>query len=324
MDNSICGISIIVPVYKAENYLDRCIESLLKQSFNDYEIILVDDGSPDSSGEICDRYAQEHNNIYVIHTENRGVGAARQCGLDNARGKYVIHADPDDWVEKDMLTTLYRTAEECNADMVICDYYVNDFTTGSNLLIKQSPYSLKADEVLKEMLHRLHGSCWNKLVRRKCFADFNITFPTEFSLNEDLYINLSLLKNDISIAYVPEAFYHYSVGLNNNSIVKSSNYSIQTFKEDLNKRRQFLEMMVNHKYYNEVNMCITFGLVARAYNSGFFSSHDFRINMYPFRNEVLENKYYSCLTRIKLYLSCIGLYGPLYKMSHLKNRYGSK
>ena len=90
-------ISIIVAVYKAESCLRRCVDSLLAQTFQDYEILLVDDGSPDRSGEICDEYARKDNRVRVFHKENGGVASARQCGMNNARGEYVIHADPDEY-----------------------------------------------------------------------------------------------------------------------------------------------------------------------------------------------------------------------------------
>lgn len=101
-------ISIIVPVYKAETYLHRCVDSILAQTFTDWELILVDDGSPDQSGKICDEYAKKDQRVKVIHKENGGVSSARQRGLDESVGEYTIHADPDDWVEPEMLDELYN------------------------------------------------------------------------------------------------------------------------------------------------------------------------------------------------------------------------
>ncbi len=101
------AVSVIVPVYKAENYLCHCVDSLLAQTFPDFEILLIDDGSPDHSGDICDEYARKDSRVRVFHKENEGVSSTRQCGIDNAKGEYTIHADPDDWVEPDMLDELY-------------------------------------------------------------------------------------------------------------------------------------------------------------------------------------------------------------------------
>ena len=113
--NSNPKISIIVPVYNAEKYIQRCVSSLLSQTFSDFEIILVDDGSTDNSGVICDEYAQTDSRLYSYHKQNGGVSSARQYGLKRAVGEYVIHADPDDWVENDMFEVMYSKAIEDNA-----------------------------------------------------------------------------------------------------------------------------------------------------------------------------------------------------------------
>ena len=105
-------ISVIVPVYKAEAYLHRCIDSLLAQTFFDFEILLVDDGSPDRSGEICAEYARKDRRVRVFRKNNGGVSSARQCGIDNVVGEYSIHVDPDDWVEPTMLEELYEKAKK--------------------------------------------------------------------------------------------------------------------------------------------------------------------------------------------------------------------
>ena len=105
-------VSIIVAVYKAEEYLRRCLDSLVNQTFEDYEVLLVDDGSPDNSGYICDAYAERYPFVQVIHKANGGLASARQCGIDHARGEYTIHVDADDWVEPDMLESLYWKAKE--------------------------------------------------------------------------------------------------------------------------------------------------------------------------------------------------------------------
>ena len=166
-------VSIIVPVYKAEKYLHRCIDSILSQSFTDWELILVDDGSPDSSGAICDEYAQKDARIQVIHKVNGGVSNARQSGMDIAKGEYVIHADPDDWVETNMLEELYGKAKEEDADMVICDF-IYEYAAGPKYH-RQNIESLDSRSVLKQLLlQQLHGSCCNKLVKRVCYNKWGI------------------------------------------------------------------------------------------------------------------------------------------------------
>lgn len=211
-------ISVIVPVYKAEAYLHRCVDSLLAQTFQDFEVLLVDDGSPDRSGEICDEYARQDSRVRVFHKENGGVSSARQCGMDNALGEYTIHADSDDWVEPAMLEELYQKAKEEDADMVICDFY--EESRKHSVLKNQKPTALKHDSVLSDLFYRLHGSSWNKLVRRGCLEKYKIKYPLDLSYCEDLYVNACLVANDIRIAYLPKAFYHYDVGINEHSLIK--------------------------------------------------------------------------------------------------------
>ena len=123
-------VSVIIPVYKVEKYIAECIESILAQTYTNFRLILVDDGTPDNAGKICDEYALKDNRIKVIHKSNGGVASARQMGVDNALGNYTIHADSDDWVEPTMLEELYKKAIEKDADMVICDFYVQTCNTG--------------------------------------------------------------------------------------------------------------------------------------------------------------------------------------------------
>ena len=210
-------ISVIVPVYKAEDYLHRCVDSLLAQTFRDFEVLLVDDGSPDCSGRICDDYACKDSRIKVFHKGNGGVSSARQYGTDNARGEYVIHADPDDWVEPTMLEELYGKACVEDADMVICDYYVD--THSGTTYSSQRPSQLNSEIVLQELFQQLHGSCCNKLVRRVCYSRFAIGFPLELSYCEDLFVNVCLLSHNLRVAYLDKAFYHYDQIVNGNSLV---------------------------------------------------------------------------------------------------------
>ncbi|WP_227166600.1 glycosyltransferase, partial [Enterococcus faecium] len=112
-----CEISIIVPVYKVEKYLRKCVDSILAQTFTDFEVILVDDGSPDNSGKICDEYAEKDNRVRVIHKENGGLSSARNAGIDVARGKYLGFVDSDDYIDEDMYEILYENLKIHDADI---------------------------------------------------------------------------------------------------------------------------------------------------------------------------------------------------------------
>ena len=250
------AVSVICPVYKAEKYLHRCVDSILSQTFKDFELLLVDDGSPDRSGEICDEYAAKDSRVRVFHKENGGVSSARQCGIDNALGEYTIHADPDDWVEPDMLEELYRKAKDEDADMVICDFYGEK--DGKCKYIRQQPSSLEPEIVFKDLLQGLHGSCCNKLVKRVCYSLYNIRFPEDITLCEDLFVNCSLTLFPIKVAYLPQAFYHYDQLVNKNSL--TCNYSldkvlsqvrfIKYFERKISERRWDAKILNLYKHSN--------------------------------------------------------------------------
>ena len=118
-------VSIIVPVYKVEDYIRECLDSILAQTYPYFELILVDDGSPDNCGRICDDYAKGDNRIKVVHKVNGGLTSARNAGLEVAKGDWIMHVDGDDWIEPDMLEKMYAVAEKSQADIVYCDFYLS-------------------------------------------------------------------------------------------------------------------------------------------------------------------------------------------------------
>ena len=298
-------ISIIVPVYKAEAYLHRCIDSLLNQTFIEFEILLIDDGSPDKSGEICDEYAKKDNRIRVFHKENEGVSSARQCGIDNALGEYTIHTDPDDWVEPNMLEELYNKAKEVDADMVICDFY--EEYINKQIYKKQEPSALDSNTVLKELFQHLHGSCWNKLIKRTCYNKYNVKFPFELKCNEDQYVCASILLHEINIVYLPKAFYHYSQEVNLNSLVKKP----KDYEERLFVKTMFCSLLHNHKHYNICYQFMISDMVCNVYYNQKYTSYEFKNLFYRYKYIILTNKNMPFHLRFRLYLSCIGLYSPI-------------
>lgn len=294
-------VSIIVPVYKAENYLSRCVNSILKQTFSDFELILIDDGSPDNSGKICEDYAQKDKRIIVIHQENQGVSAARQKGLDNATGDYVIHADPDDWVEPDWLETLYHEAERTKADMVMCDF--ERVYSDKTFYCSQKPISLKNEDILNDLIsEKIWGSCWNKLVRLECFHKYNVHFHPEMNLWEDLYVNCMLLIHDIKVAYVAKALYHYDSYINENSIVRFRNDS--HIHSGLIFTKTFTPILSDKRYEEAwyIRKSIIKRWIFRVHNSSFSI-----VDTLPEINEryIAENKRLSLKTEARLITLCL-------------------
>lgn len=218
------SISIIIPVYKAEATINKCLDSFINQTFNDWELILVDDGSPDSSGRICDDYCERDSRIHVIHQSNSGVSSSRQVGLESSSGIYIIHADSDDWVEPEMLEELFRVATADDADMVICDFYSDDGIHSTYL--EQRPTSLDSSVILYDLFGKIHGSCCNKLVKKSCIERFAAHFPAGINYCEDVCFNVQLLKHDIKVSYLNKAFYHYV----QSPTSITNNYTTETLK----------------------------------------------------------------------------------------------
>ena len=202
-------ISIIVPVYKAEQYLDKCIESILNQTFNDFELILVDDGSPDGSGKICDEWAKKDNRIVVIHKENSGVSAARNTALDIANGEYIGFVDSDDTIEPTMYETLYNNMRDYNAQISVCDFrFVSPNRVRiDNLEIQTQVYDSKeAIEIIFKDTP-FSGHLCNKLFKADLFD--GVRLDEDIYIFEDMLAVLRILMNPIKIVYHSEPLYSY-------------------------------------------------------------------------------------------------------------------
>ena len=234
-----CAISVIVPIYKAEDYLHKCIDGILSQTFNNFQLILVDDGRPDNSGKICDDYATNDSRIEVIHKKNGGLTSARKCGVEHAKGVYSIQIDPDDWVESTLLEDLYNKAVQEKADMVICDFW--EHCDGKREYSCQEPKSLNHAEVMKEMFSTLKGTMWNKLIKTSCYKGCNIQFYEDLVLIEDLFLMFQFLLHPLKIAYVHKALYHYERNTNPNSLTMAHGERFRGYADSI--CRHFRELL---------------------------------------------------------------------------------
>lgn len=198
-------ISIIVPVYKVEKYLRKCIESILNQTFSNFELILVDDGSPDLCGEICEEYAKKDSRIQVIHKANGGLSDARNVGIDNAIGNYIGFIDSDDYIEKDMFETLYNDIKDNNSDIACCGYYIcyKNIKISNNNLDKN--LILSREEAIG-YIPQISPGAWNKLYKREIFD--NIRYPLN-KLNEDVFILMDIIEKANKIVFNPKPKYFY-------------------------------------------------------------------------------------------------------------------
>ena len=292
-------ISVIVPVYKAETYLCRCVDSILSQTFEDFELLLIDDGSPDRSGEICDEYAKRDCRVRVFHKENGGVSSARQCGLDNAKGEYVIHADPDDWIEKEMYERMYEVAIKNNADIVGCDF-VLEFSEQYQRVSRQplSENSLSCIRLFFE--EKLHSGCWNKLIIRKLFEENKISFPRNVNLWEDMSTIPRVFYYAKNIKYVPSPFYHY-VQYNPHSYTKSKNSSVLTQKiEAIKILDDFFEGTILSYYLNYLKLSVRLSAISTL---NYSNVKRYR-KMYPEANKcIFSHRGISTYNRLILFIS---------------------
>lgn len=219
-------VSIIIPIYKVEKYLGECIESILNQTYYNLEILLVDDGSPDHCGEICDQYAMKDKRIKVIHKENQGLGMARNTGLDYATGEFICFVDSDDWLNCNAIETFMRYQEKYNADIVMCNYEKRD--DNNQLLyeyriIDEQRVFDSAEEIEKNIFWPMIGQksnvvndftvnmcVWTNMYRHSIIKENGIRFLSEREyLSEDICFNLQFLLNSRRAVMIPDSLYNY-------------------------------------------------------------------------------------------------------------------
>lgn len=203
-------ISVIIPVYKVEEYLKRCLDSVCNQSYKNLEIILIDDGSTDNSGMICDEYARRDNRIKVLHKKNDGVSAARNTGLDLATGDYIAFADSDDFLDSDCLTILARQLELENADISICGMNIEDRDGFFRPYWEQKDYCIlsKEEQLSNLITNRLYCcSVCDKLFKSEILSA--VRFDREIAHNEDLLFVYEAMKHSEKAVFTSEPLYFY-------------------------------------------------------------------------------------------------------------------
>lgn len=221
-------ISIIVPVYNVEQYLEKCVKSITKQTYENIEIILVNDGSTDTSGKICDKLKLEDNRIKVIHKENGGLSDARNAGLKKAKGEYIGFVDSDDYIKEDMFETLYNLNKNCNSEISIISYY--EIYKDKIISVRESNEVQQYDKIgaIKELLkdRNIQSYAWNKLFKKELFSD--LEFPTNKNF-EDIATTLLLFEKAKKVVLLEQPKYYYV--RRDDSIVGVKNY--KTYKDYL-------------------------------------------------------------------------------------------
>lgn len=273
-------ISIIVPVYQVKEYLDECVESLLAQTYTNLELLLVDDGSTDGSGEICDRYAVKDDRVRVVHQENQGPSAARNAGLDCAKGKYVAFVDSDDIVLPDFIEVLYELMRNYQADIATCTYVkctiknmatvkkelsaeavkgeCGDIDTNGGLRHKNVEGRGKGPELCmssEQWLRQWHGSykkwetvVWNKLYRKSIFDEGQVNvlrFPVGRKL-EDVLTSHLIVDNAKRIALTTRRLYLYRIRSESRA---SQSRTVELMDENLRAQRERMAFFKERRYF---------------------------------------------------------------------------
>ena len=306
-------VSVIIAIFNAEKTLPRLLDSLKAQTMQEFEALLIDDGSTDGSGSVCDRYAASDPRFKAFHKANEGIGTTRQFGIEHASGEYTIHADADDWVEPDYLERLYDKAVETDADMVICDFLVENGT--KTVYRKEQPTALDTKSVLNSLICRLNDGPCNKLLKRSVYVDNGIRYVSGLNFGEDQLFNLQFVMTGATVTYLPVALYHCDVSSNPDSASRGISISnIQHQERFITMVRQLLpkefERGIDSKHLDIVYMAI---------KSRVFTKKEFK-EKYSFLSRVRWKDYLNKVFSIRLIIwtSLNVSYGLAIAMSGIK------
>lgn len=270
-------ISVIVPVYNTDKYLHKCVDSILNQTFTDFELLLINDGSKDCSGEICDEYAQKDSRVRVFHKANGGVSSARNLGLDNAIGEYILFIDGDDWIEQTMCEELYNKAVKENAEIVYSDFKM--IFEDNEEYYPTAKYSPDKIGVVKNFI----SSVWTCLVimiaKRELYLVNNLKSPTHLSYCEDFWLSVRLFHYSKKIAKINKAFYNY---YRINTASRINNLDKKTEKEEQTAYLETIEFFKEHGLLEEYEQELSWRILKSKQELVLDSSrHDEFLEIFP-------------------------------------------
>ena len=292
-------ISVIIPVYNVEKYIHQCLDSVINQTYKNLEIILIDDGSTDKSGGVCDEYANRDKRIKVIHKQNEGVSQARNTGLDICTGDYIAFIDPDDFIQEHTYEILMNYIKQNKADIVWFDYFFYSLSENNSKIVKRNMFNKKIfynlntntnrETFAKDLFQKYHlaGHCWNKLYKKKIWND--IRFPYKMRC-EDGYVLMPVLMQAKNILVVPDNLYYYRT----NNYTSLSKNRPKNFKHDFIESRwiQAIEYNVLYPNSKEANT-----LLYRAYREAFKYILSTQDKNYKFCGEFVSKQAISLLKK---------------------------
>lgn len=242
-------ISIIIPVYNVEQYLNQCLESVMQQSYSNLEIILVNDGSTDGSGEICDYYRSFDPRIKVIHQKNAGLSEARNSGLRIANGEWIAFVDSDDWIDKDYIFKLFKVADKNAVDIVVCNYFIAEGDSIAPILGINRLYTNEKD-IMTDYFGRnsMRTVVWNKLYQRRIFE--NLSFREQKTHEDEFFTYLALHKAK-KVMLINDPLYYYRQRADSIMGSKVSEKNLNCLEAELEKidfvKQQYPELLVQVK-----------------------------------------------------------------------------
>ncbi|CDA10658.1 glycosyltransferases involved in cell wall biogenesis [Intestinibacter bartlettii CAG:1329] len=303
-------ISVIIPIYKVEDYLHRCVDSIINQTYTNLEIILVDDGSPDNCPMICDEYSEKDSRIRVIHKKNGGLSDARNAGIDIATGKYIMFIDSDDFVDREMIESMMKNMIDNKVDMVVCNIkYV--YEDREVVKYNQEDRILDRYEAMEEYLKDgvVQAVAWNKLYKKSLINDMRYKVG---KTNEDEFFTYKVVDKTDKIYYNSKPFYNY---IQRNSSIMGK-YSIKRLDgvEASYERLNFIKEKYPTLYEKEkktfVNLCIySYQMILKEPNLDKDKQGRKILNNYTkkIKFNKTELKNYSYKDKLKIYLSKISL-----------------
>lgn len=245
-------VSIIVPVYNVENYLNKCLTSLIEQSFENFEVILINDGSTDNGGKICDAFVERDKRFHVLHTENNGVSHARNLGIDLSKGKYIVFVDSDDWAEPSFLNDFIKKIPTDNDDFLILQNAIDSFENNDVNKFNFRNQKYRLDKDFFTLFHNEqdfeYGYPWNKFFVRDIIISNNLKFDIDKQLFEDEEFYYNYLKYINNVVTVDTNNYHY-VSRPNSAIKKA--WIIDHYLMKLNMKIDLFNFFLEKKYINE-------------------------------------------------------------------------
>lgn len=248
-------ISIVLPIYKVENYIKKCIESVINQTYKNLEIILVDDGSPDNCGKICDEYAQKDDRIKVIHKKKGGLSDARNVGIKSAMGKYIAFIDPDDFVDYNYIKILYKNILETDSDISICSFreiFENEkieFGKINNTNVKSFNKIETFNNLYVDKYALSTVVAWNKLYNMEIWKD--ITYP-KGKIHEDEFVIHKLIQKSVKVVYTDAVLYYY---VQHKNSITGNGYNERTF-DKFEAFEQRAEFFLKNGYLDLYQKCL--------------------------------------------------------------------